>query len=538
MLRALGIAEDAAASATSQFVISDQSKEIAEDTKRPCGKPHWGLWVAAWGGIRLTLCGELPESLGTKKAIFEASQAQSESTQTRAFDIVLLGATGFTGRLMVEHLDFLLASPQPNIKHNVRRAKTWAVAGRNAQRLAEVVARCKTSPEVLVAMSAHELAEVAKKCHVLVAAAGPYSVCGEAALRACVAAGTHYIDISGETPWMHDMIKCYHQEAKSKGIMVVHAAAQVCAVDELNCYLLADNLGPLKQFREYFFQYGGTTGGTFTTNIGTLEGMTEDRLRVFSDPFSLGGHRNCGQQPEDPDMVAASQDKLYPSLWLQPAYNSHTGARIIRRSCQLFEEYPCGINYGAGLSVVIRDLASSKVAAEKAVAMNRPPPSVDVARAAASQMRQQVSQGIMPKPGAGPPKETRALYYSEVLAIGEAESGKWAHVHYTGPEAYEVTAMAAVTGALVLVEEESSVQPSSRGGVVTPAFAFHGSSYMQRLESVGFACAEGRRMEFKFCEGKPSEETVREAMLRKMRSAAQGQAELGKGKLRSWATPV
>ena len=63
--------------------------------------------------------------------------------------------------------------------------------------------------------------------------------CGEMVLRACVKNHTHYVDISGETNWMHDMLERYHEEAKQKGILLVQAAAQVCAIDDINCYLLA-----------------------------------------------------------------------------------------------------------------------------------------------------------------------------------------------------------------------------------------------------------------------------------------------------------
>lgn len=66
-------------------------------------------------------------------------------------------------------------------------------------------------------------------------------------------------------------------------------AGQVCAIDEMICYMLAKKLGPLRQFREYFTQFGGMTGGTVATNIATLQGTTPDACRILSDPFFLGG---------------------------------------------------------------------------------------------------------------------------------------------------------------------------------------------------------------------------------------------------------
>eukprot|EP00933_Yihiella_yeosuensis_P047525 TRINITY_DN43364_c0_g1_i1.p1 TRINITY_DN43364_c0_g1~~TRINITY_DN43364_c0_g1_i1.p1 ORF type:complete len:403 (+),score=75.87 TRINITY_DN43364_c0_g1_i1:83-1210(+) len=373
----------------------------------------------------------------------------------------------------------------------------------------------------------------------MVAAAGPYAICGEAVLRACVNAGTHYIDVTGETVWVKEMIDRYHDVAKSKGIMVVHCAAQVCAIDDINCYLLAQKLGPLKQFREYFFQSGGVTGGTFGTSVATLEAMTPEKFKIYSDPFSLGGRRKSGIRDEERDCDAAAQDQVYPSIWCQPAYSGHTGARIIRRSCELFESESSetrSLNYGADLSVVIRDGAASKRAAEQMVLTSGPPKSAESARAAARQMREQQSQGAVPQPGEGPPAETRALYSSEVFALAEDESGRWAYVHYNGPEAYEVTAMVAVTGAVVLAEELDRIKPGLRGGVVTPAFAFSGTSFVQRLQDSSFARqASSSRMRFDIKDGKPPEEILKEAMAKRTRRSVECQAELVRGNLKAWA---
>ncbi|CAE8683366.1 unnamed protein product [Polarella glacialis] len=535
---------------------ADFSKECRPSPNEGFGLPHspglpqWAVCVTGFG-LRLSLSAEAPEAEPAGSLPLAAEEPAPNrvdgDSSARPYDIIVLGATGFTGRLIVEHLDALLAQPEAQ---GPRRR--WAVAGRNAARLQALASHCRTAPAVLVTASQAELDQAVAQCHVLLAAAGPFVACGEAVVRACVAAGTHYIDVSGETTWIHDMISRYHEEAKRKGVLVVHCAAQVCAVDEINCYLLARKLGPLKQFREYFFQYGGTTGGTLGTSVATLEGLTPDTFRVFSDPFSLGGRRDCGLRDGDMDCACAEQDSIFSSVWLQPAYSSHTGARVIRRSCQLFEEARLSdgvgppISYGANLSVVIREGALSKRSADQAVLMAGPPASPEAAKAAARAMSEQISLGNVPRPGEGPPPETRALYYSEVFAVAEAEDGRWGHVHYTGPEAYEVTAMASVAGALVLVEEIDLIQPGERGGVVTPAFAFHGTSWLQRLEACAFANGTGpesaeapkRRMTFRLQEGKPSEETLREAVLRRSKSAAQAGAALAKGELRAWATPA
>merc|ERR1712045_827648 len=102
----------------------------------------------------------------------------------------------------------------------------------------------------------------------------------------------------------------------------------------------------------------------------------------------------------------------------------------------------------------------------------------------ALQGKNAVKLGEAPEPGSGPPKETRAMCFSEAFAVAEGENGEWAYVHFTSPDAYEVTAIASVAGALTLIEEIDDLKP--RGGILTPAYAFHGSTWVDRLQERGF----------------------------------------------------
>jgi len=430
----------------------------------------------------------------------------------------------------MEHLDAVLAS-----RGGDAGGCRWAIAGRSAARLKPLAARCKTGPAVVQASGPEEISKLAACCRVLLAAAGPYQRCGEEVIKACVEQGTHYVDVTGEVAWVREMVAKYHDAARKKGVMVVHCAGQICTIDDLSLYLLAQKLGPLKQFREYFASPGDMTGGTVDTNIDTFKNMTQERLQVMRDPFSLGGKRRGGVRPEDADCSEALQDTLFPSLWLYPAYSTTTGSRILRRSCQLFEEAPGDrLLYGEALTVTIREGCVSQQVAKKQIAMTALPPDAETAKVIASAMLSNVAGGRGPKPGQGPPPETRLMYYSDVYAVAEGENGSWAHVHYTGPEAYEATAMSCVTAALTLAEEGERLQPASRGGVLTPAFAMHGSSFVERLQAVSFGNGGGRRMTFEVRAGKPSEDEVKEVAKAKMKSVASTQADIMGGKLKAY----
>mmetsp|Transcript_9429 Transcript_9429/g.22235 ORF Transcript_9429/g.22235 Transcript_9429/m.22235 type:complete len:476 (+) Transcript_9429:45-1472(+) len=455
------------------------------------------------------------------------------STQEREYGIIIYGATGYTGSLMVEHLDALVARPGA-------KPLKWAIAGRDLTKLRRIARRCKTAPGVIMVREPVHMAQMVAQARVVAAAAGPYTLCGEDVIAQCINQVTHYIDVSGEVSWISKMIAKYHDRAKERGVMIVHAAGAIAAPDELLSYELVKKLGPLKQYREYFMQYGAMSGGTFNTSIASLESMTEEDFVVSRDPFALGGLRECGMRDVDGDLLQTAPDTLYPSLWQTPAYNTGTGSRIIRRTCQLFEEMPSlGVEYGKEISVVIRDLASNQRSAEQIVFGALPLPNVDVSSESARQMKMSRDRGEQPKPGDGAPPQTRSIYFSEVYGVAESEGGEWAYAHYTSGEAYEVTAMASITGAMVMVEELDLVRPKERAGVITPAYAFHGSTWKERLTECRFACGENTcQISIEVKDGKPDVEEVSKAMKEKTKRAMMGQAQIMKGELKNWSQPA
>mmetsp|Transcript_42468 Transcript_42468/g.134909 ORF Transcript_42468/g.134909 Transcript_42468/m.134909 type:complete len:476 (+) Transcript_42468:73-1500(+) len=460
-------------------------------------------------------------------------EAVDPCLEERDYGIIVYGATGYTGTLIVEHLDGVLS--QPGAKE-----MKWAISGRNMSGLRRVARKCKTTPGIIACREASDIAKMAGQARVVLAAAGPYCLCGEDVVRECVNQFTHYVDVTGETVWINSMIKKYDAKAKERGVMIVHCSGAICAPDEMLNYTLVQKLGALKQCREYFLQFGGVSGGTFLTNVASMETLTPETLETMKDPFNIGGLRECGRREVDADCSKAEPDPIFPSLWQMPAYNSATGSRIVRRTCQLFEERPSeGIVYGKDFSISIRDVQLTRVAAEQGVQNTALPASAEMAQAGAMFMKASCDRGEQPKPGEGPPPATRAMYFSEVFAVAEGENGEWAHCRYTSGEAYEVTAMASVAAAMVLVEELDRVMPKERGGIVTPAFAMHGSSWIQRVTGTPFAGREGgSRIALELKDGKPEEETLRAAVKGKSKSVLAGQSQLMKGALKGWDRPM
>ncbi|MGN6103961.1 MAG: saccharopine dehydrogenase family protein, partial [Kofleriaceae bacterium] len=134
---------------------------------------------------------------------------------SREFDLVLFGATGFTGRLVADHLK---RSPDP---------LRWAIAGRNRDKLAAL----ELGVPVVLA-DAHDrraLDELVRRTAVVCTTVGPYAKYGSDLVAACADAGTHYCDLTGEVQWMRRMIDAHHDRARATGASILHT----CGYDSI-----------------------------------------------------------------------------------------------------------------------------------------------------------------------------------------------------------------------------------------------------------------------------------------------------------------
>lgn len=127
------------------------------------------------------------------------------------YAVVLYGATGFVGRQTVAYFAAHAELGASGLR--------WALAGRNADKLEQVRAACAAQADIHVA-AADDLAALdtlARSPAVVLSTAGPFDLCGSALVAACVKRGTHYVDITGETPWVQGLIARHHATATSTG---------------------------------------------------------------------------------------------------------------------------------------------------------------------------------------------------------------------------------------------------------------------------------------------------------------------------------
>ncbi|MET0284300.1 MAG: saccharopine dehydrogenase NADP-binding domain-containing protein, partial [Polyangiales bacterium] len=137
----------------------------------------------------------------------------------RAFDVVVFGATGFTGGLVAEYL-----------ARNTKDVR-WAIAGRDQGKLEAVKRKLDVPVPILIAdaRDAASLRALAGQTTAIATTAGPFALHGDELVAACVEAGTHYCDLSGEIQWIARMIERHHEAAKRTGARIVNA----CGYDSL-----------------------------------------------------------------------------------------------------------------------------------------------------------------------------------------------------------------------------------------------------------------------------------------------------------------
>ncbi len=209
----------------------------------------------------------------------------------RPYDIVLFGASGFTGALTAEYL----------AKHAPAHTR-WALAGRNRGKLEGVRDRLGSDAgtlEILEADVTDEVAvrRVAESARVLITTVGPYLEHGEPLVKACAAAGTDYVDLTGEPEFVDLMYLAHHQAAERSGARIVHACGFDSIPHDLGAQFTVEQLpeGEAIQLAGFLTAGGMPSGGTFASALGAMSRLRQaneaHRRRKAQEPPPSGGRR-------------------------------------------------------------------------------------------------------------------------------------------------------------------------------------------------------------------------------------------------------
>ena len=212
---------------------------------------------------------------------------------TGPFDVVLYGASGFVGRQTVAHF----AAHAGGLR--------WALAGRNRDKL--VAARTAAGPGaasagiiVADAADAAALDALANSTRVVLSTAGPFALYGSELVKACVARRTHYVDITGETPWVRSMIDLHHDRAARDGTRIVPCCGFDSVPSDLGAFLVEQQLESLGekcvQVKAAFSLRGGFNGGTLASALNMLD---EGQTRRMADPWLLSPSGDERKKPNN-----------------------------------------------------------------------------------------------------------------------------------------------------------------------------------------------------------------------------------------------
>jgi len=406
----------------------------------------------------------------------------------RTFDLILYGATGFVGRRAAAYL----------AQHPMRRKLRWAIAGRDAGKLAalreelEGDAASVTLPALVIADS-HDAAAVeamAASTRVLISTAGPFALYGDAIVDACVHQRTHYADITGETAWVRRVIDRHHTRAARDGTRIVPFCGFDSVPSDLGTLLLVRHVeatfgAPCVGVTAYFQMMGGFNGGTLASNAHRYE---SGEVRAGNHPFLLdpGTRHSTAELRANHDPRGAHFDAAI-GAWVAPFIMGPINTRVVRRSAALNARY--GEPYAPHFAYQEYTKFGPPLAAAKATAMAAA--LQGFAAAMALRPARTLFGAVLPKPGEGPSEQTMARGWFRTTLIGHTADGRSARarIAYRGDPGNRATLRILCEAGLALAFDGDQLPGApGRGGVLTPASAF-GDVLAARLAAAGMTVA-------------------------------------------------
>ena len=261
----------------------------------------------------------------------------------RELDVIVYGATGFTGQLVAEYL---------LREYGVDRDLRWAIAGRSNDKLEQVrtaLGEAAAALPIIVADSNDEeaLASMVSRTRVVLTTVGPYALYGSKLVNACVKEGTDYCDLAGEVQWIRKMIDTHQDGARESGARIVHCCGFDSIPMDMGVWFL--QYEAKRRFGAYCERIalfvkatkGGPSGGTLASIANLIEEAREDReiAKILTHPYSLNpeGERE-GPDDYDQNKVLFDEDA---GCWTAPFVMAGVNTKVVRRSNAL-ADYPSG----------------------------------------------------------------------------------------------------------------------------------------------------------------------------------------------------
>tara|TARA_X000001036_G_scaffold309650_1_gene288342 strand:- start:1082 stop:2302 length:1221 start_codon:yes stop_codon:yes gene_type:complete len=393
--------------------------------------------------------------------------------RSKEFDIIIWGASGFTGRLVVAYL-FKKYGVNDNIK--------WAMAGRDKKKLKQVRFEvADNSLPIIIAEINDEasLKEMIIRTKVICTTVGPYTIYGSKLVSLCVNHGTDYCDLSGEVQWIRKMIDQHHENAKINGVKIVHSCGFDSIPSDMGVYFTQRESKAQKgqlvnkiEMRVAGIR-GGISGGTYASLTKVMEQAFLDKevYKVLTNPYGLNPKGKI-EGDDMRDLNTIIYDEVSKS-WIGPFVMAGINTKVVRRSNAL-SGYAYGKDFrydeaticGKGLKGWIKGC----LMAIPLLIMTAKPES----------FLKKITNKILPKPGEGPTKEQREKGFFNLKFYATLKDGSRVLVKVNGDmdPGYGSTSKMLGEAAVCLSKDNLS----NVSGVLTPSTAM-GDFLLKRLEN-------------------------------------------------------
>ena len=321
----------------------------------------------------------------------------------KELDLIIWGATGFTGQLVCEYINKTYSSS----------SLRWGIAGRNKEKISDIGKNLKIGNDKIFIADSNDLESLIKltsKTKVICTTVGPYAKYGTNLIEACIKTGTNYCDITGETQWIRQIIDKYHSSAIEKRIKIINS----CGFDSI-----PSDMGVFYSQKRIFEKTGkyatkinmrvagakgGISGGTYNSLSNVLEEARVDKnvRKTLTNPYGLNPiDKQFG--PDKPDLQKVIFDKISNS-WIAPFVMAGINTKIVRRSHALID-----FKYGADFCYDEATLTGKGIFGQIRGYMSLIP--IFLATRKKGSIIKNIVDYALPKSGEGPSEKTRISGY-------------------------------------------------------------------------------------------------------------------------------
>lgn len=409
-----------------------------------------------------------------------SNHISQNSSDKRRYTVVLYGATSFVGKITAHYLAEFLSNAEDKEGTNV----TWAIAGRDEEKLNELQSKLTSKVDIIIANSKDEasLDKMTKQTQVIISTVGPYLKYGEPLIKSCAENGTDYVDLTGEAIFIKDMMDKYQDTAKQSGARIVNSCGFDSIPSDLGVYFTQTkaeekfgNACDVVHMRVKAAK-GGLSGGTIASMATIFEevGQDKSRRKQVANPYLLNDDKDSPNVRQD--NISKPEYDSEHKRWLAPFVMASINTRIVHRTNQLLD-YEYGRDFKYDEAMWMKDGVKGKLSS---YAM-----SAGLFGFATAMMvkpsREFLSKHVLPKSGSGPSQEEQENGYFDIRFFGQTAEEKTINTKVIGDKdpGYGSTSRMLSQAALCLVQDIS--KDDVGGGFWTPASAM-GDKLLARLE--------------------------------------------------------